>query len=248
MRILISNDDGYEHQGIKQLAKSLSDIAEIIILAPNNNRSAASSSLTVGKPLKPIKVSDNIYKMEATPSDCVHLALCGFIKKPIDLVVTGINLGENLGDDVIYSGTIAGAIEGRFLHKPSIAISLAGWDGNHFDTAGILSRQIIEQIYKAPVSSKTILNINIPDLPLAEIKGIKSTILGSRHMSSPNIQDEKDPFVYFIGANGKEDNNSTGTDFHAINNNYVSVTPIHMDFTKHSEVQLTQDWLNQINY
>ena len=127
MRILISNDDGYEAKGIKQLAKSLSEIAEVIVVAPNKNKSAASSSLTLGKPLKPIQIDKNIYAIDATPSDCVHLALCGFIKESIDLVVTGINFGANLGDDVIYSGTVAGAIEGRFLGLPSIAISLASW-------------------------------------------------------------------------------------------------------------------------
>jgi len=129
MRILISNDDGYQAKGIKQLAESLSEIADVIVVAPSENKSAASSSLTIGKPLKPIKVEDNIYAIDATPSDCVHLAVCGFIKESVDLVVTGINFGSNLGDDVIYSGTVAGAIEGRFLGLPSIAISLANWDG-----------------------------------------------------------------------------------------------------------------------
>ena len=115
MRILISNDDGYKADGIIQLAKSLSEIAEVIVVAPSQNKSAASSSLTLGKPLKPIHIEKNIYAIDGTPSDCVHLALCGFIKESIDLVVTGINFGANLGDDVIYSGTVAGAIEGRFL-------------------------------------------------------------------------------------------------------------------------------------
>ena len=136
MRILISNDDGYKADGIIQLAKSLSEIAEVVVVAPSENKSAASSSLTIGKPLKPIQIENNVYAINATPSDCVHLALCGFIKEAIDIVVTGINFGANLGDDVIYSGTVAGAIEGRFLGLPSIAMSLASWECNNFDTAG----------------------------------------------------------------------------------------------------------------
>ena len=143
MRILISNDDGYQAKGIKQLAESLSEIAEIIIVAPNENKSAASSSLTIGKPLEPIQINDNVFAIDATPSDCVHLALCGFLKESIDLVVTGINLGANLGDDVIYSGTVAGAIEGRFLGLPSIAISLASWKCKHFETAAIIAKRLV---------------------------------------------------------------------------------------------------------
>ena len=126
MRILVSNDDGYQAEGIKQLTQTLSEIAEVVVVAPNENKSAASSSLTIGKPLEPIQIDENVFAIDATPSDCVHLALCGFLKKSIDLVVTGINFGANLGDDVIYSGTVAGAIEGRFLGLPSIAISLTG--------------------------------------------------------------------------------------------------------------------------
>ena len=161
MRILISNDDGYQAKGIKQLAESLSEIADIIIVAPNENKSAASSSLTIGKPLKPIQIEHNIYAIDATPSDCVHLALCGFIKESIDLVVTGINFGANLGDDVIYSGTVAGAIEGRFIGKlPSIAISLASFECEHFETAGAIAKRLVAQIDKAPLSYNTIINVN----------------------------------------------------------------------------------------
>jgi 5'-nucleotidase len=141
MRILISNDDGFKAKGIKQLTKSLSEIAEVIVVAPSENKSASSSSLTLGRPLKPIQIEKNIYAIDATPTDCVHLALCGFIKESIDLVVTGINFGANLGDDIIYSGTVAGAIEGRFLGLPSIAISLASWEGIHFETAGEIAKR-----------------------------------------------------------------------------------------------------------
>jgi 5'-nucleotidase len=248
MRILISNDDGYQAKGIKQLTKSLSEIAEVIVVAPSENKSAASSSLTLGRPLKPIQIEKNIYAIDATPTDCVHLALCGFIKEPIDLVVTGINFGANLGDDTIYSGTVAGAIEGRFLGLPSIAMSLASWECNHFETAGEIAKRLVTQIDRSTISYNTIINVNVPDIPLTEIKGIKGTRLGSRHKSEPSIKDKEDTSLYWIGENGKEDDNSEGTDFHAISNNFVSVTPLQIDTTRHSEVKQVNDWLQKMNY
>ena len=248
MRILISNDDGYQADGIIQLAKSLSEIAEVIVVAPSQNKSAASSSLTIGKPLKPIQIKKNIYAIDATPSDCVHLALCGFIKESIDLVVTGINFGANLGDDVIYSGTVAGAIEGRFLGLPSIAMSLASWECKHFDTAGQIAKLLVAQINKAPLANNTIINVNVPDIPMTEIKGIKSTRLGNRHKSEPSIQDLKNPSLYWIGENGKEADNGEGTDFHAVSNNLVSVTPLQIDLTKYPELNQVSDWLKDIDY
>ena len=248
MRVLISNDDGYQAKGIKQLTKSLSEIAEVIVVAPSENKSAASSSLTLGRPLKPIQIEKNIYAIDATPTDCVHLALCGFIKESIDLVVTGINFGANLGDDTIYSGTVAGAIEGRFLGLPSIAISLASWKCNHFETAGEIAKRLVTQIDKSKLSSSTIINVNVPDIPLSEIKGIKSTRLGSRLKSAPSVKDKEDKFLYWIGENGKEADNSEGTDFHAISNNFVSVTPLQIDTTKHSELVQMDDWLEKLNY
>ena len=248
MRILISNDDGYQADGIIQLAKSLSEIAEVIVVAPRENKSAASSSLTIGKPLKPIQIENNVYAINATPSDCVHLALCGFIKESIDLVVTGINFGANLGDDVIYSGTVAGAIEGRFLGLPSIAMSLASWECNYFDTAGKIAKILVNQIDKAPLSNNTIINVNVPDVPINDIMGIKSTRLGSRHKSAPSIQDSKNPSLFWIGENGKEADNVEGTDFHAVTNNYVSVTPLQIDSTKYSEIQPLSNWIDTIDY
>ena len=248
MRILISNDDGYKADGIIQLAKSLSEIAEVIVVAPSENKSAASSSLTIGKPLKPIQIEKNVYAIDATPSDCVHLALCGFIKESIDLVVTGINFGANLGDDVIYSGTVAGAIEGRFLGLPSIAMSLASWECKHFDTAGEIAKLLVAQINKAPLANNTIINVNVPDIPMTEIKGIKSTRLGNRHKSEPSIQDLKNPSLYWIGENGKEADNGEGTDFHAVSNNFVSVTPLQIDLTKYPELKQLSEWLEDIDY
>ncbi len=248
MRILVSNDDGYQAEGIKKLTQALSEIAEVIVVAPNENKSAASSSLTIGKPLKPVQIDENIFAIDATPSDCVHLALCGFLKESIDLVVTGINLGANLGDDVIYSGTVAGAIEGRFLGLPSIAISLASWKCKHFETAAIIAKRLVEKIEKAPLSHNTIINVNVPDVPIEQIKGIKSTRLGNRHMSEPSIQDQNDPSLYWIGENGPEADNGEGTDFYAITNNFVSVTPLQIDLTKYSEVKQVSDWLKDLDY
>ena len=248
MRVLISNDDGYQADGIIQLAKSLSEIAEVIVVAPSENKSAASSSLTIGKPLKPIQIKKNIYAIDATPSDCVHLALCGFIKESIDLVVTGINFGANLGDDVIYSGTVAGAIEGRFLGLPSIAMSLASWECRHFETAGNVAKLLVNQIDRAPLAYNTIINVNVPDVPMSEIKGIKSTRLGNRHKSEPSIQDLKDPALFWIGENGKEADNGEGTDFHAVSNNFVSVTPLQIDLTKYPELKQVSEWLEDIDY
>ena len=248
MRILISNDDGYKADGIIQLAKSLSEIAEVIVVAPSENKSAASSSLTIGKPLKPIQIEKNVYAIDATPSDCVHLALCGFIKESIDLVVTGINFGANLGDDVIYSGTVAGAIEGRFLGLPSIAMSLTSWECKHFETAGEIAKLLVAQINKAPLANNTIINVNVPDIPMTEIKGIKSTRLGNRHKSEPSIQDLKNPSLYWIGENGKEADNGEGTDFHAVSNNFVSVTPLQIDLTKYPELKPVSEWLEDIDY
>jgi 5'-nucleotidase len=176
----------------------------------------------------------------------VHLALCGFLDEAIDLVVTGINFGPNLGDDVIYSGTVAGAIEGRFLGLPSVAFSLASWEGKYFETAGRVAQQVISQIHASQLSHDTVLNVNVPDVPYEDIQGFQTTRLGKRHMSEESIQDQEDPSLYWIGENGKESDNGVGTDFHAIANNYVSVTPLQIDLTKYNEIDTVSTWLDQI--
>ncbi len=247
MKILISNDDGVEAEGIKILAKYLSKDHKVIIVAPNKNKSAASSSLTLNKPLKPLKIESNIYSIDATPSDCVHLALCGFLEDEVDLVVTGINFGPNLGDDVIYSGTVAGAIEGRFLGLPSIAISLASWEGANFETAGKVAKQVVDAIHTSQLSHDTVLNVNVPDIAHKDIKGFQTTRLGKRHMSEESFQDKDDPSLYWIGENGKESDNGIGTDFYAINNNYVSVTPLQIDLTKYNEIDTVSAWIQELN-
>ena len=247
MKILISNDDGYQAEGIQVLAKYLGENHEVVVVAPNKNKSAASSSLTLDRPLEPIKVSENVYSIDATPSDCVHLALCGFLQEEVDLVVTGINFGPNLGDDVIYSGTVAGAIEGRFLGLPSVAISLASWQGKNFKTAGKVAQQIINQLHTSQLSHDTVLNVNVPDVDYKDIKGFQTTRLGKRHMSEQSFKDKDNPNLFWIGENGKEADNGVGTDFHAIANSYVSITPLQIDLTKYNEIDTVSNWVSQIN-
>ncbi|SFV85028.1 5-nucleotidase SurE [hydrothermal vent metagenome] len=246
MKILISNDDGFDAQGIKILVQYLSQDHEVVVVAPNENKSASSSSLTVSKALQPIEIEKNLYSIDATPSDCVHLALSGMLDEAFDLVVTGINFGANLGDDVIYSGTVAGAIEGRFLGLPSLAISLASWEGTHFDTAGIVAKRLVAQIAHAPLSHDTVLNVNVPDVPIDEIQGMQTTRLGKRHQSEKSIRDKNDASKFWIGENGKEADNSVGTDFHAITNNFVSITPLQIDLTKYNEMDTVATWLETV--
>jgi 5'-nucleotidase len=246
VRILISNDDGFDAQGIKILVQNLSQEHEVVVVAPNENKSASSSSLTLDRPLQPVEIKKNFYSVDATPSDCVHLALSGLLDEAFDLVVTGINFGPNLGDDVVYSGTVAGAIEGRFLGLPSLAISLASWQGKHFETAGIIAKKLLTQITHAQLSHDTILNVNVPDVPLADIQGFQTTRLGKRHQSEKSVPDKDDASKFWIGENGAQADNGVGTDFHAIANNYVSVTPLQIDLTKYNEIDTVSIWLETI--
>ena len=249
MKILISNDDGYLAPGIRVLTHELKKICEsLTVVAPERNRSASSSSLTLENPLRATLVEDGIYYVDGTPTDCVHLALTGLLNEEPDMVVSGINFGANLGDDVIYSGTVAAAIEGRFLGFPALAVSLTGWEGRHYQTAATVTREIIEQIKLHPIPSDTILNINVPDLPREEIKGFKSTRLGNRHKAEPVFKD-KDPRgkdIYWVGSAGPEQDAGPGTDFHAIKEGYVSVTPMHVDLTQHHLLKTISDWVEAI--
>jgi len=246
VKILVSNDDGYLAEGINVLSERLSKKHQVIIFAPSENKSASSSSLTIDKPLKPIKISESIYTINGTPSDSTHFALCGFFKEEFDLVIAGINFGPNMGDDVIYSGTVAAAIEGRFVGFPSIAISLASWDGKNFDTAAKVAEVIADNVEFSELSPNTVLNVNVPDIPFNEIKGFKTTRLGKRHQSENIIQDKEDMSLYWIGENGKEAENGPGTDFYAIKNNYVSITPLQIDLTNNDEIDKVDSWISKI--
>jgi 5'-nucleotidase len=245
LRILLSNDDGYHADGLATLALSLSRIADIVIVAPDRNQSGASHSLTLSDPLRVGQTRDGIYYVNGTPTDCVHLALTGLLKEDPDMVVAGINHGANLGDDVLYSGTVAAAAEGRFLGLPAIAVSLVGESPKHFDTAGEAIRVLIDQLQSSPLEHDTTLNINVPDIPFAELKGFQATRLGYRHRAEPVIEshDPRGRTLYWVGPAGSGQDAGPGTDFHAVENGYVSVTPIHFDLTKHTDLDPLANWL-----
>jgi len=246
MHILISNDDGYLAPGLQAIADELATLAEITVVAPDRNRSGASNSLTLQRPLRAQKAPSGFYKVDGTPTDCVHLALTGLLTEEPDMVVSGINLGANLGDDVIYSGTVAAATEGRFLSLPALAVSLAGTKELNFATAAKATGQIINRLLKHPLSENTILNINVPDVPWSEIKGIQATRLGFRHRAEPVVQ-QRDPYnqkIYWVGPAGPAQDAGEGTDFHAVKYGFVSVTPLQIDLTRHEGVNPLQNWLN----
>ncbi|MFK8066755.1 MAG: 5'/3'-nucleotidase SurE [Gammaproteobacteria bacterium] len=252
MYFLISNDDGYRAPGIKALTEALSSMGRVAVVAPDRNRSGASNSLTLDNPLQVHEFADNQYFINGTPTDCVHIAITGLLDKTPDMVVSGINAGSNLGDDVIYSGTVAAAMEGRFMGLPALAISLAsesGEDPAHYETAALVIKNLIKNLDKSPLPTNTILNINVPDLPYDQIKGMQVTRLGQRHKSEPVIKD-KDPRgrpIFWIGPPGGEQDAGTGTDFHAIRQGYVSITPLQIDLTQHSSLDMVSQWLENID-
>ena len=249
MKILISNDDGYMARGLHTLANALKDCGEITVVAPDRNRSGASNSLTLENPLRLDRLDNGIYRVEGTPTDCVHLAITGLLEEEPDMVVSGINAGANLGDDVLYSGTVAAAMEGRFLGLPAIAISLASFDGKHYETAGWVAQQLVARLSKASLPADTILNVNVPDLPIEEIIGFESTRLGHRHKAEPIIR-EQDPRgrpMYWIGPAGAEQDAGPGTDFDAIRRGAVSVTPLQIDLTRYDAIDGVAKWLVDSN-
>ncbi|HFE39456.1 MAG TPA: 5'/3'-nucleotidase SurE [Gammaproteobacteria bacterium] len=249
MDILVSNDDGYLAPGISILAEQLREVTpNVTIVAPERNRSASSSSLTLDSPLRLTQVAERVYYVDGTPTDCVHLAITGLLASEPDMVVSGINNGANLGDDVIYSGTVAAAIEGRFLGLPAIAVSLTSFEGKHYDTAAQVACGIIRQLQTHPLPSDTILNINVPDIPLAEIEGLRTTRLGSRHKAEPVVRgtDPRGRALYWIGPPGEEQDAGPGTDFHAISLNCVSITPLHVDLTQYKVFDTVNEWVKGI--
>lgn len=250
MKILVSNDDGYLATGINVLTTALEQVAEVTVVAPDRNRSAASNSLTLARPLRVSGYGERRYKVDGTPSDCVHLALTGFLDDEPDLVVSGINHGANLGDDVIYSGTVAAAMEGRFLGLPTIAVSLVGRtlvgaQLTHFDTAARVAVELVQKINRASLAPDTILNVNVPDLPYEQLTGIRATRLGFRHKSEQVLK-ETDPYgrpIYWVGPAGAGQDAGEGTDFHAIGQDAVAVTPLKADLTRHEAVNGIAEWL-----
>jgi 5'-nucleotidase len=245
MKILVSNDDGYLATGINVLTAALEKVAEVVVVAPDRNRSAASNSLTLKVPLRVSEVSPNRYKVDGTPSDCVHLAVTGFLDFEPDLVVSGINHGANLGDDVIYSGTVAAAMEGRFLGLPTIAVSLVGNELQHFETAAAVASELVQKIERAPLASDVVLNLNVPDVVLSELKGVQATRLGFRHKSEQILKDT-DPYgrpIYWVGPAGEGQDAGEGTDFFAVRQGFASVTPLKVDLTRYTAIDDLSDWL-----
>ncbi|MGE4659031.1 MAG: 5'/3'-nucleotidase SurE [Gammaproteobacteria bacterium] len=248
MRILISNDDGYQAQGLRLLADGLRELAEVTVVAPDRNCSGASNSLTLEKPLRVEQVEEDVYSVNGTPTDCVHLAITGLLGAEPDMVISGVNHGANLGDDVLYSGTVAAAMEGRFLGLAAMAVSLAGEHGRHFETAVTITQRLVRHMVQNPLPRKTILNINVPDCPVEALKGIRTTRLGCRHKAEPVVpaRDPKNRLVYWVGPAGPGQDVGEGTDFCAVSNGWVSVSPIKVDFTDHSALQSVESWLDRL--
>ncbi len=249
MHILISNDDGYLAPGIAALAEALSQDAHVTVVAPDRDRSGASNSLTLDNPIRAQQADNGFVSVDGTPTDCVHLAITGLLEEEPDMVVSGINAGANLGDDVLYSGTVAAAMEGRFLGLPAVAVSLVGPESAHLDAAAAVARQLVARLRETPLPGDTILNVNIPDRPLAELKGFCATRLGHRHKSEPvvRMRDPRGRDIYWVGPPGSEQDAGEGTDFWAVRQGYVSVTPIQVDLTRHPAVPAVSRWLDGVS-
>lgn len=250
MHILVSNDDGLDAPGIAELESQLATLARVTVFAPDRDRSGASNSLTLDQPIRIIDRSENRYRVAGTPTDCVHLALTGLMDEEPDMVVSGINNGANLGDDVIYSGTVAAAMEGRFLGFPAIAISLVlDSSGGHFATAGRVAVELVRRLVDDPLPADTILNVNVPDVAWDDLQGFEVTRLGHRHRAEPYVQqtDPRGRPVYWIGPAGGEQDAGPGTDFHAIRQRKVSITPIHVDLTRYQALDDVASWIDGLN-
>ncbi|HJV73773.1 MAG TPA: 5'/3'-nucleotidase SurE [Noviherbaspirillum sp.] len=244
MKILVSNDDGYLAPGIIALAEALKPLAEIIVVAPDSNRSASSNSLTLDRPLSVYRADNGFFFVNGTPSDCVHVALTGGIAFRPDLIVSGINQGQNMGDDTLYSGTVAAATEGFLFGIPAIAFSQVEKGWAHVDAAARIARDFVERRLDA-LPKPYLLNVNIPNLPYDEIKGIKATRLGKRHESEAVIkaQDPHGREIFWIGPAGKAKDAAEGTDFHAVADGFVSVTPLQIDLTHTAQLALLKKGL-----
>lgn len=245
MRILLSNDDGYFAPGLAALAEALHGLGEVVVVAPEQNRSGASNSLTLDRPLHLKKAANGFYFVNGTPTDCVHLAVTGMLDDLPDIIVSGINHGANMGDDTIYSGTVAAATEGYLLGIPSIAISLTSFESNNFATAGLVARQLVERFIRDPIREPVLLNVNVPDIPNADLKGMEVTRLGRRHKAEPVIKmtSPRKETVYWIGAAGAAADAGPGTDFNAIERGVVSITPLQIDLTHATQLPAIRQWM-----
>lgn len=250
MKILVSNDDGYRADGIRALAAALKDLGQVTVVAPDRNRSGASNSLTLDMPLRVQEAEPGVYCVQGTPTDCVHLAISGLFDYQHDMVVSGVNDGANLGDDVLYSGTVAAAMEGRFLGLPTLAISLCTSDtgARHFTTGAQVARMLVSRLLEQPLERAMILNVNVPDLPFDALRGFRTTRLGKRHPAEPVIEarDQRNRVVYWIGPAGAGADAGEGTDFEAVAQGFVSVTPLLSDLTRYSALDTVQGWLEKL--
>ncbi|MEN6587937.1 MAG: 5'/3'-nucleotidase SurE [Sulfuricella sp.] len=245
MRILLSNDDGYFAPGLSALAEALSGLAQITVVAPERDRSGASNSLTLDRPLILRQASTGFYYVNGTPTDCVHLAVTGMLDHLPDMVISGINHGANMGDDTIYSGTVAAATEGFLLGVPAIAVSLAGGHYGHFATAARVVKEMVERYQREPFAQPTLLNVNVPDVPYESLQGSAITRLGKRHKAEPVVKEQnpRGQTVYWVGAAGGAQDAGPGTDFEAVTRNVVSVTPLQIDLTHFAQMDSIKNWL-----
>ena len=248
MHILISNDDGYQAPGLGHLAAAMRRLGDVTIVAPDRDRSGASNSLTLDQPIRATQVEERLYRIEGTPTDCVHLAITGLLDEEPDMVVSGINAGANMGDDVLYSGTVAAATEGRFLGLPAIAVSMAAMEPRHYETAARVAATLLERLLADPLPADTILNVNVPDCSWDNLRGFEATRLGQRHRAEAAIAtlDPRGRRIYWIGAAGDEEDAGPGTDFHAVRHGFVSVTPIQVDLTRYEALEKIAGWVEGI--
>jgi 5'-nucleotidase len=245
MNILLSNDDGYFAPGLAELALALAGLGDIVVVAPEQNRSGASNSLTLDRPLFLKQAANGFHFVNGTPTDCVHLAVTGMLDRLPDIIVSGINNGANMGDDTIYSGTVAAATEGFLLGIPSIAISLTSFEGKNFESAGRVARQLVERFIRDPIKDAVLLNVNVPDIPYAELKGMEVTRLGRRHKAEPVVRmvSPRNETVYWVGAAGAAAEAGPGTDFNAVERGCVSITPLQIDLTHTAQLPAVRHWI-----
>jgi 5'/3'-nucleotidase len=245
MRILLSNDDGCQSPGLHVLAAYLGRVAEVWVVAPDRDRSGASNSLTLDVPLRAKTLDNGFIRVEGTPTDCVHLAITGLLEQEPDMVVAGLNAGPNLGDDVIYSGTVAAATEGRFLGLPAMAVSMDSYQPRHWETGAQVALELVQRLAGAGLPSDVILNINVPDRPYGQLAGLRATRLGHRHKAEPVVRqlDPRGREVFWVGTAGPEQDAGPGTDFYALRHGCVSVTPLQVDLTRHSTLPSIEQWL-----
>ncbi|WP_028455091.1 5'/3'-nucleotidase SurE [Chitinilyticum litopenaei] len=246
MRFLVSNDDGYFAPGIAALAMALGEEGEAMVCAPERDRSGASNSLTLDRPLTVREAPGGFLYVNGTPTDCVHLAATGLMAQLPDMVFSGINHGANMGDDTVYSGTVAAATEGYLLGVPAVAISLASRTPQHFETAARVARELVQRFKRQPLGAPVLLNVNVPDLPYEQILGIRQTRLGRRHKSAPVIKSSnpRGETIWWVGPPGVAADAGEGTDFHAVAQGYVSVTPLSTDLTSYTSMDMVESWLS----